>query len=235
VVTSSTVYSTYYWGGIERPSLAFRFFLPALVILIPVVAWLIDRWNGRFRALLAFLVTTQVIWGVAASELGMREEGVALSRAKSIVGAAREVIPEGAVVVAPRALGETLEFEGKWSIVSRWLFPGAPARRTMLLPWEVPADLARRYADTPAPTQIERGADLRLHYRGLEGEALVSVVMADIHAWRANASVFWLGDPGVVVVTDSLMTDGRFAALGSVLNSPGSSVPPRSEESYWVP
>lgn len=234
VAASTVVYSAYYWGGREDPRLAFRFFLPALVCLIPGIVGWVARARGRLRWAMVGAVSVQIAVGVSGSERSMRDEAVALTRAGDIVAAAEEAIPRGAVVIAPRALGETLEYENRWSLVPEWLLPGDPDRRTMLLPWEVPADVARRYAHTPAPTQIARGADIRSHYRGLSDRDLVRAVMTDIQHWRPGAGVYWIGDPNVVATADTLLATGRFEAIGKVLDPGGDRVNDAAAP-YWVP
>jgi len=235
VAASVMVYSAYYWGGREDPRLAFRFFLPALVCLIPAIVWLVARTSGRRRWALLSIVSVQIAWGVYGSERSMDDESVALTRAHDIIAAAEQAVPRGAVVIAPRTLGETLEYENRWSIVPEWLLPGDPDRRTMLLPWEVPEQVARRYAHTPAPTQIARGAGLRSHYRGLSDKGLVEAVMADIHQWRPRANVYWIGDPGVVAITGRLLATGRFEAIGRVLDPAGLNPAVDADAPYWVP
>jgi len=234
VVASTAVYSAYYWGGREDPRLAFRFFLPALVCLIPVIVWCVSHAHGRLRWALGTMVAFQMAVGVFGSERSMRDEAVALTRAEDIVAAAEHVIPRGAVVIAPRTLGETLEYENRWSLVPEWLLPGDPDRSTMLLPWEVSPQIARRYAHTPAPTQIARGADLRSHYRGLSDRELVQAVMTDIHRWRPDADVYWVGDPSVVATADTLLATGRFEAIGRVLDPAGERAE-NPDAPYWVP
>ncbi len=234
VTASTAVYSAYYWGGREDPRLAFRFFLPALVCLIPGIVWCVSRARGRLRWVMVGAVSVQITMGVIGSQRSMSDEAVALRRAEDIVAAAEHAIPRGAVVIAPRTLGETLEYEQRWSIVPEWLLPGDPDRKSMLLPWEVPPEVARRYARTPAPTQIARGADIRGRYRGLSDRDLVRAVMTDIHHWRPDAGVYWIGDPGVVATADTLLAAGRFEAIGRVLDRAGERA--RDPDApYWVP
>ena len=225
---------TYYWGGREAPGLALRFFLPVVPCLTVAVAWLVGRTRVPARALAVVLVVTGAL-GAYGSWQSVREEAFALERARAVLSAVDQAVPDGAVVVIPRTLGETLEYAGRWHVVPGWLFPGDPDRKKLLLPWEVPAEMARQYAGVAAPTQIAKGAGYRRHYRGLDDESVAGVVMRDIEAWRPGAPVFWIGDPRAVTAAAALLPDRRLDALGRVVFPPAPSAAFEVDAPYWVP
>ncbi len=215
-------YTSYYWGENEDPSLALRFFLPAMASLFVAITWLLVHTTGRQRWPLRVAVAGLVMLGVFGSEVEMREEGLALEVGVGLVTAARQAVPDGSVLICPRGLGETLLYGGTWRIVPQWLFPGDPQRQRIIVPWEVPPEVAQEYADRPAPMQAARGAVERSHYRGLHGVDLVQAVLTDISQWAPSADVYWLGDPRVVEGVDTLIENRSFRALG-YLALPGSS------------
>jgi hypothetical protein len=219
---SVLLYTSYYWGENEHAPLALRFFLPAMVSLFVANAWLLTEARGRKKWPLRAVAAVLIAFGVIRSEAEMRDEGRAMRGGAALVAAARQAVPEGSVLICPRGFGETLSFGGRWRIVPQWLFPGDPERERIIVPWEVTADLAREYADRPAPMQTTRGAALRSHYRGLVGSDLVRAVLTDIRQWEPSAAVYWIGDPGVVAGVDSLLTNQAFRALGR-LAFPGGS------------
>jgi len=230
-------YSSYYWGALEAPALALRFFLPAVVVLGVAIAWMAARSRGRVRPLFVSALVGLTLLGAVRSEVEMRNEGLALEGARTVVEATRQAVPAGSVLIASRTLGETLLFADLWHVVPQWLLPGDPERDLIIVPWEVPPEVVREYSESDAPrtVQVNRSASLRNHYRGLRGEDLVSAVFSDIHAWHPNADVYWIGDPRVVETVNGFLSHGAFQLLGEVELEP---VPPGRPDSplpYWVP
>jgi len=212
ILLSLALYVSYYWGDMEYPSLALRFFLPSVACLLVAITWLLAR--GRGGWLVRVSVVALIALGAVQSETEMREEGLALRGGSALVAAARQAIPRGSVLICPRGLGETLSYEGLWHMVPQWLFPGDPQRDRIIVPWEVTPELARQRAHLPAPMQPNRGAALRSHYRSLGDSALVQAVLTDVRRWQPSAAVYWLGDPSVVARADRVMNDQEFRALG---------------------
>jgi hypothetical protein len=211
---SALLYTSYYWGELEYPPLALRFFLPALALLIVAVSWLLSHARGRRGWLVRAVVVGLILFGAVQSEPEMREEGLALEGGGQLVSATRQAIPPGSVVICPRGLGETLSYTGLWHIVPQWLFPGDPERDRIVVPWEVTPEMARGRTLRAAPMQASRGAVLRTHYRDLPDSALVHAVLADVRRWQPLSEVYWVGDPSVVGRADRFLSNQGFRALG---------------------
>ena len=224
ILLSVLLYSSYYWGENEDASLALRFFLPAMACLLVATTWLLGQAQRRKWWPLQAIAAGLIVLGVFRSESEMRDEGIALRGGIALVGAARQAVPEGSVLICPRGLGETLSYGSHWRIVPQWLFPGDPERQRIIVPWEVPPELAQEWGDRPAPMQTSRGAALRSHYRGMGDSDLVQAVLLDARRWAPSADVYWIGDPRVVAGVDSLLVDRGFRALGHLV------FPGRSEE-----
>jgi hypothetical protein len=230
------LYSAYYWGTLEEPSLTLRYFLPTLPLYFIASFWLARQVPFRRVAVGGMLLLSLLQLGRSVPE-GTRfllREWLGLARGRAVVVAVQERVPPGSVIIARREVQEILDYFGDWKLVDDRMVPGTPARGEVLLGWELPDDVRSRLATLPSPTQIGKAVEERARYAGLADRDLAGVVIDDLWNWAGNeGEVFWLGSPHTVAAFQELAGGGlRAQPLGEVAlpgEHGGGGLP------YWVP
>jgi dolichyl-phosphate-mannose-protein mannosyltransferase len=232
VLAVTLLFGSYYWAVNVDAPLAMRFFVPILPLFLLSAIWTLDRLpSSRLRAPLTLLVIgSQIVVGSIRSSENALDEWMQLSHANAVVVAVERAVPEGSILIGPRASLEVLDYYGEWRLVADWLFPGAAERDGTLLTWDMDSAVAEGLEGLPGPIQIDKFARSRRHYVGLDERELAAAVWKDVRSWAPRADVYWLGSGNDVRRMTSFLPllDVREVADVNMRNA-GTMMP------YWVP
>jgi dolichyl-phosphate-mannose-protein mannosyltransferase len=199
IVPSTLLYVSYYFypnmGGESWGTL--RFLLPTFYLYAVAAAWLLKELNDKFhtggRALSIAALVFALWWGLPQSVMALSRQQQANKPLAEITETVTNLVPAGAVLIAPRQIQQQLDFTGGWRLADEMFFNSG----RMFPGGDRMAD-SDREGPNPRAGMKER-MELVRSFRDQFSDGLSDNLLAELTLWAGSngdghGKIYWIGE-----------------------------------------